>query len=107
MDGRFNKITREALNLQLEVTKQMVTLAGNGLGLVAALAWNSVIQELVSNYVKPFLPAGYGIVSLLIYALLITILAVTVTLQMTKLKNSLEKALSNSSGEDQKNENPV
>lgn len=104
MDKRITKIGKEALNLQVEVTKQMIILATNGLGLVAALAWNSVIQELVNNYVKPFLPAGYGIVSLILYALLITILAVTVTLQMTKLKNSLEKSIKTTREEEQRND---
>lgn len=69
----------------------MLTLATSGFGLVAALAWNSFIQELVNSYIKKFLPQGSGLVSLLIYAVAVTALAVTVTLQLTYVKERLEK----------------
>ena len=77
----------------LEVIKQMLTLATSGFGLVAALAWNSVIQELVNNYIKKFLPTNSGIISLLLYAVIVTALAVVVTLQLTRIKDELEKPL--------------
>ena len=32
----------------------MLTLATSAFGLVAALAWNSLIQEFVNSYVKKF-----------------------------------------------------
>lgn len=79
----------EKKKLHKEILKQMVTLATSGFGLVAALAWNNVIQELVNDYIKPYLPNG-GLLSLLLYALLITTLAVTVTYQLTKLVEKLE-----------------
>ncbi|MEK7141268.1 MAG: DUF5654 family protein [Patescibacteria group bacterium] len=75
--------------LHREILKQMVALSASGFGLVAALAWNNVIQELVNNYIKPYLPNG-GLLSLLLYAILITALAVTVTYQFTKLAEKLE-----------------
>ncbi|MBM3283279.1 hypothetical protein FJY90_03405 [Candidatus Gottesmanbacteria bacterium] len=77
--------------LHLAIVKQMVTLATSGFGLVAALAWNSVIQEFVNEYIKKYLEVGSGIISLFIYAVLITILAVTVTYQLGKLVEKLEK----------------
>lgn len=67
----------------------MLTLATSGFGLVAALAWNSLIQEFVNIYVKKWLP-DIGIISLLIYAILITALAVTVTLQLSRFLQKLE-----------------
>lgn len=73
------------------VVKQMITLATSGFGLVAALAWNNVIQEFVNNYIKKYLDVGSGLISLLIYAILITILAVTVTYQLSKIAEKLEK----------------
>ena len=69
----------------------MITLTTSGFGLVAALAWNNVIQEFVNNYVKKYLDVGTGVISLLVYAILITILAVTVTYQLGKLADKLEK----------------
>lgn len=76
--------------LHKEILKQMVTLATSGFGLVAALAWNNVIQELVETQIKPYLPSGSGLLSLLLYAILITTLAVTITYQLTKLVEKLE-----------------
>jgi hypothetical protein len=83
--------TQHRRELQLAIIKQMVTLSSSGLGLVAALAWNNVIQDLVTNYITPFLPKGFGILSLVLYAILITVLAATVTFQLTKLVEKLEE----------------
>lgn len=78
--------------LTLEVITQMLTLATSGFGLVAALAWNSLIQELVNSYIKKWLPGGgSGILSLLIYAIIVTTLAVTVTMNLAKVKERLER----------------
>jgi len=71
--------------MKKEIQKQMLTLATGALGLVAALAWNQLIQELVSQYIKPLIGGASGIVSLLIYAILVTILAVLVTYNLTKI----------------------
>lgn len=81
----------ENTKLHLEIAKQMVSLSTAGFGLVAALAWNSLIQEFVSTYVKQWLPGGGKIVSLGIYAIIVTILAVIVTLQLSKLVKKLEE----------------
>lgn len=78
--------------LTIEIVRQMLTLATSGFGLVAALAWNSLIQEFVNNYIKKKLPAESGLTSLAIYAILITIIAVIVTLQLSKLLKRLEEA---------------
>jgi hypothetical protein len=78
--------------LKTEMVKQMLTLATNGFGLVAALAWNNVIQEFVATYVKRYLAVGSGVISLLIYAVLVTILAVSVTYQLAKLVQQIEKS---------------
>lgn len=85
------KLTMKETNkLHIEIVKQMLTLATAGFGLVAALAWNSLIQTFVENYVKVWLPAGGQLTSLFIYALIVTILAVVVTLQLSKLLRKLE-----------------
>lgn len=76
--------------VSVEIVTQMLSLATSGFGLVAALAWNSVIQSFVTNYIAKWLPNGSGIISLLIYAVVVTILAVLVTLQLSKLKERLE-----------------
>lgn len=81
---------KERQKLHVEAVKQMVTLSTSGFGLVAALAWNSVIQEFVNDYIKKWLPSGSGLISLLIYAIIITLLAVTVTLNLSRLAEKLQ-----------------
>lgn len=83
--------TAKEKRLHKELMKQMLTLATSGFGLVAALAWNSLIQEFVNSYVKKFLPDGSGIWSLLIYALVVTALAVIVTYQLSKVSEKLKQ----------------
>lgn len=83
--------TQHQKKVTIAVVSQMLTLATSGFGLVAALAWNSFIQEFVNSYVKKFLPSGSGLTSLLIYAIVVTILAVTVTYQLSQVKEHLEK----------------
>jgi uncharacterized membrane protein (DUF106 family) len=77
--------------LELALVKQMLTLATSGFGLVAALAWNSAIGELINTYVKPFLPQGSGLISLLVYAILVTIVAVIITFNLSKVIEKLER----------------
>ncbi len=84
------KATQER-KMHIEILRQMITLATSGFGLVAALAWNNVIQDLVNNYIKKWLPQGGSLVSLLLYAVLITILAVLITLQLSRLLEKLEQ----------------
>lgn len=81
---------KDGKKLHIEIVRQMLTLATSGFGLVAALAWNSVIQEFVNDYIKKLLPQGSGLISLLLYAIIITALAVFVTLQLSKLLKRLE-----------------
>lgn len=76
--------------LHIEVVRQMMALATSGFGLVAALAWNNVIQEFVNTYVKKWLPQDGRLISLGVYALVITLLAVTVTIQLSRLLERLE-----------------
>lgn len=74
----------------VELAKQMLTLATAAFGLTAALAWNQFIQELVNTYVKKYLSVGSALISMGIYAIIITILAVLVTYQLSKVVKRLE-----------------
>lgn len=73
-----------------ELASQMLTLATSGFGLVAALAWNQTIQGFVKEFIEPKIP-GSGLISQLIYALIITILAVFITYQLSKIASHLHK----------------
>lgn len=82
-----NKSSKKKFHV--EMIRQMLTLATAGFGLVAALAWNSLIQEFVEVYIKKWIPDS-GLASLLIYAVLITAIAVLVTYQLSKVLQRLE-----------------
>ncbi len=76
---------------QAEVIKQMLKLSTSGFGLVAALAWNELIKAFINDYIKTKIGVGSGILSLVIYAVLVTTLAVVVTLQLARLAKRVEK----------------
>lgn len=75
----------------VELAKQMLTLATAAFGLVAALAWNGFIQEFVNTYIKSWFPAGGKLLSMGIYAVIVTILAVVVTWQLSKVVKRFEE----------------
>lgn len=84
--------TPEKINeLPLVVVKNMVTLATSGFGLVVALAWNEVIKTAVAEYIDPLLGKSGGLISLSVYALVMTVLAVFVTMQLANLEKKLEQ----------------
>ena len=74
-----------------ELLKQMVTLSTAGFGLVAALAWNEAIQAFVQQYIDKYISVGSGIISRFIYAVIITMIAVFVTYQLTKIVGEEEE----------------
>jgi hypothetical protein len=59
----------------------MISLASAAFGVVAALAWNSAITALV----RQIFGSGAQIVSLFIYAIVITIIAVIVMVNLGKV----------------------
>lgn len=81
----MKKFKNETKTVKKEILEKMLTLATSGFGLVAALAWNELIKEVVSQYIKPLVGGASGIISLGIYAVIITILAVLVTYNLSKL----------------------
>lgn len=74
----------------LALVTQMITLSTSGFGVVVALAWNELIRQTIETYVKPYLGNGSGVISLLIYAVGVTILAVVVTMQLSTVQKNLE-----------------
>lgn len=81
----FSIFRKQTKKFQREFTKQLLKLVTSAFGLVAALAWNELVKELVKEYIKPIAGGSSGIVSLLIYAVIITVLAVLITYYLTKL----------------------
>ncbi|MCH7952232.1 hypothetical protein IH980_05860 [Patescibacteria group bacterium] len=87
------EVPQNPKDLPLALVKQMLSLATSGFGLVAALAWNELVKETINTFIKPYLPEGSKVISLALYAIIVTALAVIITLQLTKLQQTLEKNL--------------
>jgi len=81
---------QERTNLKVEVLEKVSQLTTAGLGLVAALAWNDAIKGLFESW---FPQPGENLWAKLIYALLITILIVVVTVQLGRAVNVAKKQL--------------
>jgi large-conductance mechanosensitive channel len=88
---KVEKTREEIRKYRLAIVKQMLQLATAGFGLVAALAWNELIKAFIEDFIKPRVGVGSGIISLALYALIVTALAVFVTLQLSKLAEKMEK----------------
>lgn len=87
-----NISTPEKINdLPIVMLKNFITLATGGLGVAVALAWNEAIKGFVQKYIDPYFGANGTVVSLLIYALIITSIAVIVTMQLTQIEKRLIK----------------
>lgn len=67
-----------------ELIAQLLTLSTSAFGFAAALAWNDTIQQTVKDFIEPTIP-GSGTLSRFIYAILVTLLGVLVTFQLSKL----------------------
>ncbi len=59
----------------------MIGLATVAFGLIAAGAWNKFISDMIALFLKP----GNGVLAELIYAVLVTILAIVVIQSLAKL----------------------
>ena len=81
----LHSVRGEAKRLQKEALRQMLTLTTSAFGLVAALAWNQFITEFVETYIIPLVGGSSKLISSLIYAVIITVFAVLVTYNLTKV----------------------
>jgi len=79
------QIIGDAKEFRKQFADRALKLVTSGFGLVAALAWNELIKEVVNVYVKPYFGKNSGLISLLIYALIVTALAVFITYQLSKI----------------------
>lgn len=84
----FSKnVTKTKKTIHKEVMSEILKLSTSAFGLVAALAWNELIKEIVSMYIKPLVGGASGIISLSIYAVIVTTLAVLITISLSKIAN--------------------
>jgi hypothetical protein len=71
----------EMKDVKGQVAQTIATLMTTAFGLIAALAWNEAIKAIIIQYFQ----SGNGITGLLIYAILITIIAVVATIIIARL----------------------
>lgn len=67
--------------MKSQVGETIATLVTTAFGLIAALAWNEAIKAIITEFVGK----GNGIMGLLIYAIIITIIAVIATILIARV----------------------
>lgn len=88
--ARVSPVVRWVKGMTGEIAAQLLTLATSALGLVAALAWNDAVQAVFKEY----FPAAGGVVAKFTYAVIISMLIVVVTINLTKLSNLAKNGVS-------------
>jgi len=77
----FLKILWRYIMVAKTVMKTIITLVTTAFGLVAGLAWNDAIQKLIESVMG----AGDALSGLFIYAIVVTIIAVVVTILLARV----------------------
>jgi hypothetical protein len=77
----FLKILWRYIMVAKTVMKTIITLVTTAFGLVAGLAWNDAIQKLIETLVG----SGDALSGLFIYAIVVTIIAVVVTILLARV----------------------
>ena len=72
--------------MKKEILEKISSLIIAAFGLVAALAWNGAIQAIF----KEFFGTAEGIVPMLVYAIVVTIMAVVATIWIGKIAGKKE-----------------
>jgi hypothetical protein len=73
--------------LQKEAAAQSLTYMAAAFGLVAALAWNEAIRTAINH----FLGGEKTVISLFVYAIIVTALAVFVTARISRLSKKIKE----------------
>jgi len=78
-----SKVTKE---LRKEFFERFATLVAGAFTFVAGLAWNEAIQGVIKRYFS----SGGGLKSQLIYAVIITVIAIVAIMQINRVARKLE-----------------
>ena len=84
------RLKGEAKQFRKEFADRLLKLVTSGFGLVSALAWNELIKELIAVYIEPIFGKDSGLISLFVYAAVVTFLAVLVTYQLSRIVKNKE-----------------
>ena len=78
---------KHAKEFRKQVIEKVGTLIISAFGLVAALAWNTTIQAAVTKFLGT---SGSQLAGLLVYALVVTIIAILATIYISKLSEKIK-----------------
>jgi C4-dicarboxylate transporter len=81
----INKVMIMASEISKMIMETMLTLITTAFAFVAGLAWNEAIQKLIEE----FYTAGGAVTGLLIYAVIVTIVAVVVTVLLARIAGKM------------------
>lgn len=84
---QLKRIKNEVAEIKKEFKEKTITLILGGFGLVAALAWNEAIKTLFET----LFPKKSELLGKFLYAIIVTIVVVLVSLQFRKISESSEK----------------
>lgn len=79
----LTELKEKEKDLRKEIKKQTVGYVLTALSLVAGLAWNQAIQSLVNQF---FPTKGGSILANFVYAIIITVIIVVVTISLLRFK---------------------
>lgn len=82
----LNKIKDGIEETRREFKEKTITLILGGFGLVAALAWNEAIKSLFETFFKK----SDELIGKFVYAIIITIVVVIISLQLKKISEKKE-----------------
>ena len=72
----------------MKLVTEILGMMSTAFGLVAALAWNEAIKKTIDE----FIPKGQGVLSLFIYAIAVTVIAVLLISRLGRLKERFENS---------------
>jgi len=81
-NNQFKQIIMKA-----EIIDKLADLITTAFGLVAALAWNGAIQAIFKN----IFGTSEGLIPMLFYAIVVTVIAVVFTIWIGKVKDNTKK----------------
>lgn len=85
----FEFMTTKSDEFKVQLLETFASLITAAFGLVAALAWNDTIKAVVAE----FFQNDGEIVAMLVYAIIVTIIAVIMTLMISRALSKAKKAL--------------
>jgi len=70
----------------MKIVSESLTMMGTAFGLVAALAWNEAIKTMIDE----FIPKGKGVLSLFLYAILVTFVVIIITSRINRIRERFD-----------------